>query len=114
MVIVNPGTRPKIGAATADMRPDELDSAGRAYVPKSRDIIAATKLIEPGQKAALKVNAPAKEGDYDYVCTYPGHWELMWGRLVVTKDVDAYLQAHPDSALPNTGAKAMHDHSQMK
>jgi hypothetical protein len=38
-------------------------------------------------------------GEYEYVCTYPGHWEQMWGKLVVTKDVDAYLRnARPASA----------------
>ena len=42
---------------------------------------------------------PKEAGVYPYVCTYPGHWELMWGRLVVTKDVDAYLAANPDATV---------------
>jgi hypothetical protein len=51
---------------------------------------------------------PKKEGDYDYLCTSPGHWEMMWGTLVVTRDVDAYLQSHPDAPQQPDGA---HDHA---
>jgi azurin len=101
-VVVKPGTRPEVGAATATMRPDQFDSQGRAFIPKTPNIIAATKLVEPGQRQALKLIAPAKEGDYEFLCTYPGHWESMWGQLVVTKNVDAYLEAHPDAQLPKT------------
>jgi hypothetical protein len=34
---------------------------------------------------------------------------MMWGRLVVTKDVDAYLQKNPNAApIPAAGS---HDHA---
>jgi lysophospholipase L1-like esterase/azurin/glucose/arabinose dehydrogenase len=107
-VIVRPGARPAVGAATATMRPDQLDSQGRAFIPNNPNIIAATKLVEPGQRQALKLTAPTQEGDYDYLCTYPGHWESMWGRLVVTRDIDAYKEAHPDAELPKTAPAAPH------
>ena len=87
------------------MMPDELDDEGRAFVPESQDILAATKLIEPRQKTALKLTAPTEEGDYEFFCTYPGHYLIMWGQLIVTKDVDAYLQAHPQPTLPSPAAK---------
>lgn len=106
--VVNPGTRPTLAALSAVMKPDQLDSDGRAFIPKSPDILAATRLLEPGQRQTLRLVAPMTEGDYDYFCTYPGHWEIMWGRLVVTKDVDAYLQEHPDAAPPAGGAHAHH------
>jgi azurin/glucose/arabinose dehydrogenase/lysophospholipase L1-like esterase len=113
LVIVKPGSRPAVGAASMTMKPDELDSQGRPYIPKTPDVLAATKLIEPGQKTQLTYTAPTVEGDYDYVCTFPGHWEAMWGRLVVTRDVDAYLQAHPDAAAAMPAASAaghQHEH----
>jgi azurin len=105
LVIVRPGAREKIGLASAKMKPDELDSEGRAFLPRSPDVIAATALIEPRHKTALKVDAPAEEGIYEYFCTYPGHYLIMWGQLVVTKDVDGYLRAHPQFTLPSTTAK---------
>jgi azurin len=113
LAVVNPGTRPALAAMSATMKPEDLDKQGRAYMPKSPDILAATKLLEPGQSQALKLTAPKKEGDYDYFCTYPGHWEMMWGRLVVTKDVDAYLQAHPDFNIVQ-GAMEGHEHEHGK
>jgi hypothetical protein len=53
--------------------------------------------------------APRREGDYEYLCTYPGHWEMMWGTLVVTNDVDAYLQKNP--AAKPVATSAAHDHT---
>jgi azurin len=103
-VVVKPGTREKIGTASMTMLPTALDREGRAFIPSSDDIIAATKLVEPGDKAKLNVIAPNQEGDYEYVCTFPGHWMIMWGKLAVVKDVDAYLQAHPDPGVSSIPA----------
>jgi azurin len=104
LVVVEPGAREKIGAATATMRPDQLDSQGRAYLPASPEILGATKMLQLGQSESLKLTAPAKEGDYEYFCSYPAHYQLMWGKLIVTKDVDAYLQQHPEAPVPTSTA----------
>jgi len=103
LLVVKPDTRKKVADASAEMMPDQLDKQGRSYIPKTADILGATKLLENGQQETLKLIAPKQEGDYEYVCTFPGHWEFMWGRLVVTNDVDAYLQAHPDPAPAGQG-----------
>jgi azurin len=90
-VIVPPGKHTDIGTAAMTMTPSQLDKEGRAYLPKAheRDIIAATKLIEPGRKEQIKVKAPGKPGKYEFVCTFPGHALIMWGTLEVVKDLDA-------------------------
>jgi azurin len=103
LLVVKPNTRKKVADASAEMMPDQLDKQGRSYIPKSSDILGATKLLENGQQETLKLTAPKQEGDYEYFCSFPGHWELMWGRLIVTNDVDAYLQAHPDAAPAGQG-----------
>ena len=111
LAIVKPGTREKIGLASALMKPEELDRDGRAYIPKTRDILDATKLLNPGQKQTLKITAPTTEGDYEYVCTFPGHYQVMWGQLIIIRtDVDAYLHApHPEvTALPSPAAAGAH------
>jgi azurin len=105
LVIVKPGTREKVGLVSAKMKPDDLDGDGRAFVPDSPDILAATSLIEPRQKTALKLTAPTEEGDYEYFCSYPGHYLIMWGQLIVTKDVDDYVHAHPQPGLPLSASK---------
>lgn len=109
LAVVNPGTREKVGTAASTMTPDKLDKEGRAFIPKSTDILAATKTLEPGQKETLKMTAPTKEGEYEYVCTFPGHFAIMWGKLIVTKDVDAYLAANPQGTTAATSGAA-HDH----
>jgi glucose/arabinose dehydrogenase/azurin/lysophospholipase L1-like esterase len=110
VVVVKPDTREKIGLQSANMKPEELDSEGRAYIPKSSDILAATKLLLPGQRQSLKLTAPSTEGTCEYVCTFPGHYQVMWGQLVVTKDVEAYLQAHPEAPLPTPSPAALLEH----
>ena len=113
-----PNTREKLGAAAATMKPDEFDDEGRAFVPKSPDVLGATKLLLAGEQQSLKLTAPSVEGEYEYFCTYPGHYQVMWARLIITKDVDGYLQAHPDVPLPapspnpleDGGKEPKHDH----
>lgn len=107
-VIVKPGARASVGEAAAKMKPEQLDSAGRAYIPATSDILAATKLLNPGDTQALKLSAPADEGDYEYICTFPGHYQVMWGMLIVAKDVDAYLQAHPQITAAASGEAHHH------
>ncbi len=100
LAVVMPGTRQKLAAESAKMPPDQLDEEGRAFMPRSHDILAATRLLEPGQQTVLKLTAPRAPGEYEYFCTYPGHAEMMKGVLIVTQDVDAYLAEHGDTADP--------------
>ena len=106
LVVLKPNSRELVGVIADMMQPTQLDGQGRAFVPANPAILGATKLVEPGQNARLKLTAPDTEGDFEYVCTFPGHWSVMWGRLVVTKDVDAYLKRNP--VAPAVGAG--HDH----
>ena len=71
------------------------------------DIVAATRMLQSGQRESLKLTAPSVEGDYDYVCTYPAHYQVMWGRLVVTKDVEGYLRANPAAPIVAPGPAAL-------
>lgn len=86
-VIVPPGKHLEIGTAAMTMTPDKLDKQGRAFIPTAheKEILAATKLLEPGQKETVKMKAPGQPGEYEFVCTFPGHAVLMWGVLSVTK-----------------------------
>ncbi|MSU23330.1 MAG: dehydrogenase [Opitutus sp.] len=102
LVVVKPGTREKVGTAAMTLAPEFTDRQGRAWVPESTDIIAGTKLIEPGRNETLKIpgNQIRTEGTYEYVCTFPGHWVMMYGQLVVTKNVTTYLKANPLAPAP--------------
>ncbi len=97
LVVVMPGTMQAVATDVQTMPPTQLDSKGRAYVREDdKRVIDATKLIEAGQTGILDFTAPKEEGEYEFVCTFPGHWTLMNGKMIVTKDVKAYLAAHPE------------------
>lgn len=102
LVVVDPEKHMEVGTSTLAMPPDKKDKQGRAYMPDDKKfrIYEATKLLEPEQKEKIALKGINKEGTYEYVCTFPGHFMIMWGQLVVTSDVDAYLAAHPTSSLP--------------
>jgi glucose/arabinose dehydrogenase/azurin len=109
IVFVKPGTREKVARAAERMKPEDDDGRGRAYVPRTTDVYAASKLIEAGQRASITLTAPNEEGVYEYVCTYPGHWTVMWGQLIITRDVDGYLQNNP-VPVQTTQAGTEHGH----
>jgi len=46
------------------------------------DVIAATKLLGPGENETLTFTAP-EPGDYQLVCSFPGHFAMMRGIMVV-------------------------------
>ncbi|WP_193213598.1 DUF7133 domain-containing protein [Luteolibacter marinus] len=84
LVFVQPGTLRAVSEAVQTQAPDKLDKLGRAYVPESDSrVLAATKLLEAGEKETLRMTAPEKPGEYEFVCTFPGHWAVMQGKLIV-------------------------------
>ncbi len=95
LLVVNGGKAAELGALTMTMGPNEKDKQNRQYVPKNYRLIEGTRLLEPEQKQTIELKAPGKEGELDFVCTFPGHFMTMHGTIVVTKDVDAYLAANP-------------------
>jgi azurin/glucose/arabinose dehydrogenase/HEAT repeat protein len=97
LVFVMPGMMQEVATAVQTQAPDKLDSKGRAYMLENDPrILDATKLVEAGKAETLHLTAPSKEDTYQFVCTFPGHWAIMKGELIVTKNVKAYLAAHPE------------------
>lgn len=53
------------------------------YIPEeTEDVIAHTKMIGGGETTSLEFIAP-DAGTYDYICSFPGHYGLMKGKLIV-------------------------------
>jgi azurin len=51
--------------------------------PDHPSIIAASDLIGPGESTELVVNIPSEPGVYPYICTFPGHYQVMRGKIIV-------------------------------
>jgi len=52
------------------------------YIPDGDETIIYTKLIGGGESDTITFSAPEK-GSYTYICTFPGHYGLMKGILIV-------------------------------
>ena len=54
-------------------------------LPKSvmDEVLAHTKLLGPGESETIKFVAPSTQGLYQFVCTFPGHYSIMRGIMVV-------------------------------
>ena len=52
------------------------------YIPEGDQTIAYTKLLGGGESDTITFEAP-KKGYYTFLCTFPGHWQLMRGKLIV-------------------------------
>jgi putative membrane-bound dehydrogenase-like protein len=82
LVIVAPGTYDAVGRAT-DLMMGKPGAAARNYIPENAQVIAQTPMVLPGTKYDLIFQVPAKKGNYPFLCTFPGHWRLMKGELIV-------------------------------
>lgn len=82
LVIIEPGALEEIGMAGNEMAKDP-DGIKKDFIPKSDKILHATKLVDPNAGAVLRFKAPNQPGIYPFVCTFPGHWVIMNGKMVV-------------------------------
>ncbi|MGI9470701.1 MAG: HEAT repeat domain-containing protein, partial [Rubripirellula sp.] len=87
LVLVKPGALEEVGMAANEMARDPKN-ANSDFIPRSKRslILQATKMIGPMRKSrvhVLRFQAPKEPGVYPYVCTFPGHWVVMKGIMVV-------------------------------
>jgi len=61
------------------------------FIPKTDKILEHSIVMTPGKKTSLTFTAPAAEGVYPYVCTYPGHGLVMYGAMYVRSNVKETL-----------------------
>jgi len=54
----------------------------KQFIPDDSAVIAASKLVGPLDSTVVQFKIP-KPGNYPFICTYPGHYLKMRGRLIV-------------------------------
>ena len=82
LVIIAPGSEEEVGQL-ADEMAAASDGLAKQYVPASPRVLHATPLINHKERFELRFTAPAAPGNYPFICTFPGHWRMMRGVLVV-------------------------------
>lgn len=89
LVIVKPQALAEVGMAANEMAKDPRNANSDFVPPQMRELILhATALIGPTRAAqihVLRFAAPQEPGVYPYVCTFPGHWVVMNGVMVVAE-----------------------------
>ena len=74
---------PGIGATTRTLAEVARNAQKEQYIPSAAAslVIAHTRLIGGGESDEVEftINQP---GVYDFICSYPGHWGTMQGKIV--------------------------------
>lgn len=82
MVICKPGSLEKVGKA-ADAMSAQKDGYEKSFIPTLPEVLFSMPLVPSGKTFRLDFTAPAKPGEYPFVCTFPGHWQTMKGIIRV-------------------------------
>ena len=53
------------------------------YIPEGDNEIAFTKMLGGGESDTITFDAP-EPGTYVFICSFPGHYQLMMGEFIVT------------------------------
>ena len=100
LLFVKPNGLNAVGMAANEMARDPKN-ANSDFIPKTQRnlILQAAPMIGPMREKrvhVLRFKAPTEPGIYPYLCTFPGHWVVMRGQMIVVDDfseVDSLLAA---------------------
>ena len=108
LVVIKAGTLGSFGKVVDAFLKDP-DAEKMAYVPNSRSVLAATKMLGPGESDDIIFKLPNIPGRYTYVCTFPGHWQTMQGEIIVTAPGSYMLDDPKATQLAIMGGGGSHD-----
>lgn len=79
-VLCAPGRGEAVGRAALELG---LNGAASSYVPETEDVLFHTAVVLPGATDRIFFAAPERRGDFDFICSVPGHFMTMKGVLHV-------------------------------
>ena len=80
LILGKPGSREKLVADSLALGAKGLKES---FNPKTPEVLVASPVLLPGKSYVMRLTVPSRPGEYPYVCTYPGHGQLMHGIMVV-------------------------------
>jgi len=74
----------KAGTDVSDFGTKAMSAKDHDYIPPSEtaNVLAHTKLLGGGESDTITFQLPEK-GSYDYICSFPGHYGVMNGKLII-------------------------------
>ncbi|GLR18431.1 hypothetical protein GCM10007940_30470 [Portibacter lacus] len=97
MVLIQKGSLETFGKIVDQFLTDPK-AAESNYLPKSRYILGATDMLDPGESGVIRLTLPNEPGVYPFVCTFPGHWRVMQGKLIVSPR-GTYMSKNPSAPM---------------
>jgi putative heme-binding domain-containing protein len=85
LLMVQPGAAAKVAIEAAKMETTG-EGVEKQWIPDVDAIIFASDLLARGESQTIEFTAPETTGRYDYICTFPGHWQLMRGVMIVADE----------------------------
>jgi len=76
VVIVEPDAANPVGVAAMNLG---LDADALEYIPRMDEVLYHSSMLGPGQTETIYFVVPEEPGDYEFVCTFPGHHISMRG-----------------------------------
>ncbi len=80
--LLKPGSLQRVGELTNRLVADP-EAVARHYIPRTDDVLVYSDVVSPQDEFTIWFKAPDKPGRYPYLCTFPGHWMVMNGELIV-------------------------------
>lgn len=63
---------------------DAMAKAENEYLPEDlSQVLAHTSLLGPGESETITFTAPTAPGQYEFLCSFPGHYGTMRGIMIV-------------------------------
>ncbi len=82
LVIALPDSLQKVGDLSNRLAADPT-AVDREYIPDTDAVLHFTPVLQVDETSVIHFNAPAFPGEYPFLCSFPGHWMLMNGTMVV-------------------------------
>lgn len=74
----------KKGTDVATFAENAITAKDNGYIPVgTTDVIVHTKMLGGGESDTITFTAPTEKGEYDFICSFPGHYGMMRGKFVV-------------------------------
>ncbi len=81
-VLAKPGTLEHVGDLANRLIADP-EAVVRHYIPQTSDVLTYTDVVLPRDEFTVYFHAPREPGRYPFLCSFPGHWKVMNGEMLV-------------------------------
>lgn len=95
LLITQPGVREEVAELGL------VSGMAEKFVPDTNLVLWATEVISYGETQTIRFTAPDDEGEYPYVCTFPGHPDRMFGVMYITSNETSLPELSEDPHIPD-------------